>query len=350
MATEYRGPQFNLLPTKRMSWQTLATSYGIELAFLLLLVNIGLLFPEKLTVKTSYHLTALMPLTGHEPKPLPKPKPKMVAAKLLPAAPIASPHLVVPREIRVAQPRPEPEPEAPKVVVNNFQPPQLKEVSGGARPQLIHTGEFSTGSSATPTLNAPVQKVQTGGFGDPNGLKGEGKAGAHLVAASTGSFDMPQGPGYGNGTGGAKGMKGTVASAGFGNGVATGGNGDGRSNGRGNAVATGAFGQQELSHGTGRSQLADSGPPTNSVEITFKPSPTYTDEARALKLEGEVLLEVMFGANGQLHVNRVVRGLGHGLDEAAISAANKMRFKPALRNGQPVDSTAVVHVVFQLAY
>ena len=350
MATAYRGPQFNLLPTKRMSWQTLATSYGIELAFLLLLVNIGLLFPEKLTVKTSYHLTALMPLTGHEPKPLPKPKPQVVHAKLLPAVPVDSPHLVVPREIRVAQPRPEPEPEAPKVVVNNFQPPQLKEVSGGARPQLIHTGEFSTGSSATPTLNAPVQKVQTGGFGDPNGLKGEGKPGAHLVAASTGSFDMPQGPGYGNGTGGAKGMKGTVASAGFGNGVATGGNGDGRSNGRGNAVATGGFGQQELSPGTGRSQLADSGPPTNSVEITFKPNPTYTDEARALKLEGEVLLEVMFGANGQLHVNRVVRGLGHGLDEAAVSAANKMRFKPALRNGQPVDSTAVVHVVFQLAY
>jgi TonB family protein len=350
MATAYRGPQFGLLPNKRISWQTLATSYGIELAFILLLVNIGLLFPEKLKVKTSYHLTAVMPLTGREPKPMPKPKPQITHAKLLPAVPVANPHLVVPREVRVAQPRPEPEPEAPKVVVNNFQAPQLKQVSGGARPQLIHTGDFSTGSSATPTLNVPVQKVQTGGFGDPNGLKGEGKPNAHLVAAATGSFDMPQGPGYGNGTGGAKGMKGTVASAGFGNGVAIGGNGDGRSNGRGNTVATGAFGQQELSHGTPKAQLPDSGPPTNAVEITFKPNPVYTDEARALKLEGEVLLEVMFAANGQLHVNRVVRGLGHGLDEAAISAANRMRFKPALRNGQPVDSTAIVHVVFQLAY
>ncbi len=265
MGTAYRGPQFGLLPNKRISWQTMATSYGIELAFILLLVNVGLLFPEKLTVKTSYHLTAVMPLTGHEPKPLPKPKPQLVHAKLLPAAPVAQPHLVVPREIRVAQPRPEPEPEAPKVVVNNFQTPQLKQMSGGARPQLIHTGEFSTGSSATPTLNVPVQKVQTGGFGDPNGLKGEGKPNAHLVAAATGSFDMPQGPGNGNGTGGAKGLKGTVASAGFGNGVAIGGNGDGRSNGRGNAaIATGGFGQQELSHGTPKPQLADSGPPTNA--------------------------------------------------------------------------------------
>jgi hypothetical protein len=42
--------------------------------------------------------------------------------------------------------------------------------------------------------------------------------------------------------------------------------------------------------------------------------------------------------------------MGHGLDEAATVAAAKIRFKPALRNGSPVDSTAVVHVVFQLAY
>jgi len=75
MTTPYRGPQFSLLPTKRISWQTLATSYGIELAFILLLVNIGLLFPEKLKVKTSYHLTSVMPLTGREPKPAPRPKP-----------------------------------------------------------------------------------------------------------------------------------------------------------------------------------------------------------------------------------------------------------------------------------
>jgi TonB family protein len=340
MATPYRGPQFGLLPDKRISWQTLATSYGIEVMFILLLVNIGLLFPEKMQLKQNYHVTEIIPLPGNEPKPMPKPKiAPAVHAKLLPAVPIAVPHLVVPREIRAP---------APKVAMNNFAAPQIKMTAGGARPQLIHTGEFSTGSSATPTLNAPVQKVQTGGFGDPNGIKGEGKPGAHLVAAATGAFDMPEGGGKGNGTGGTKGLQGTVASAGFGNGVATGGNGDGRSNGRGSAVATGGFGQQELSHGGPKVQ--QDGPATNAVEITFKPNPVYTDEARQLKLEGEVLLEVMFGANGQLHVNRVVRGLGHGLDEAAIAAANRMRFKPAMRTGTPVDSTAIVHVVFQLAY
>jgi TonB family protein len=345
----YRGFQLGLLPERRMSWQTLATSYGIECIFILIVLNIGLLFPDKIQVRQNYHITEIIPIPSNQPKPLPiKPKPQpQVHAKLLPAVPVEKPHLIVPKEVRAPQPKPV-EPEAPQIALDKFKAPEIKPIAGGARPQLIHTGDFSTGSSATPTVNAPVQKVQTGGFGDPNGVKGDGKANAKLMIASTGSFDMPQGAGQGNGTGGTKGIKGTVASAGFGNGVATGGVGDGRSNGRG--VATGGFGQQEVSQGVAKPRQLDQGPPTTPVEITFKPNPLYTPEARSLKLEGEVLLEVMFGANGQLHVNRVVRGLGHGLDEAAIDAANKMRFKPALRNGQPVDSTAVVHVVFQLAY
>jgi TonB family protein len=145
-------------------------------------------------------------------------------------------------------------------------------------------------------------------------------------------------------------LKGTIASAGFGNGIARGGQGDGRSNGRG-AVQTSGFGTQTVAQaGTLQPHRADQGGATSGVEITYKPTPVYTNEARQLKLEGDISLEIVFGGNGQLHVNRVVRGMGHGLDEAAIEAANKMRFKPAVRNGLPVDSTAIVHVVFQLAY
>ena len=143
-----------------------------------------------------------------------KTPPRTLRAKLLPKAPVFdAPKLTVPREIRT--PRPEqPDVAPPKIEVNHFTPAVVKQVTGGARPTLIvHTGEF--GSSATPTVNAPIQKVQTGGFGDPNGLKGEGKPNAHLVAASTGSFDLPPGAGNGNGAGGAKGIKGTIASAGF---------------------------------------------------------------------------------------------------------------------------------------
>ena len=141
---------------------------------------------------------------------------------------------------------------------------------------------------------------------------------------------MPVGPGQGNGSGGAKGIKGTVASADFGNGIALQGNG--RSNGR---LSDRRIRTEQVVHAGPKIAPADSGPATTPVEIPYKPNPVYTDEARSFKLEGEVLLEVIFGANGTLHVNRVVRGLGHGLDEAAMAAANKMQFKPALRMGQP---------------
>jgi TonB family protein len=85
------------------------------------------------------------------------------------------------------------------------------------------------------------------------------------------------------------------------------------------------------------------------AEILSKPTPIYTEEARAKRIEGEVLLEVVFEATGKLRVVRVVRGLGHGLDDSAVRAAEQIRFKPALRDGQPSDSTAVVHIIFQLA-
>lgn len=346
MATPYRGFQLGLLPERKINKRALAISYGLVTLVLLILVNIGVFFPEKLQLQ-QYHVTELIPLPALRPEPepikreVPKVKPKLLPAAKLPV--FEQPKLIVPRSVRRQAPEPV---EAPKVVVNQFVAPQIK-IVGGARPQLVHTGDFG-GSSKTPTVNAPVEKVQTGGFGDPNGLSGTGKQGAKLYTASLGSFDMPAGAGQGNGSGGAKGIKGTVASADFGNGIASGGKGDGRSNGKG--VATGGFGSEQVLHQGPKIAQADTGAPTTPVEITFKPNPAYTDEARSLKLEGEVLLEMTFFANGTLHVNRVVRGLGHGLDETAAAAASKIRFKPALRTGQPVDSTAIVHVVFQMAY
>lgn len=88
---------------------------------------------------------------------------------------------------------------------------------------------------------------------------------------------------------------------------------------------------------------------TIPVEILEKPRPAYTDEARRLNIQGEVLLQVAFDASGDARVLRVIHGLGHGLDETAIAATRRIRFRPARREGQPVDSSAVVHIVFQLA-
>src|SRR5437016_878671 len=333
-----------LLPERKRNWRTFVVSYTGCAIIEMMLLCIHLIWPDRMSTWAKYTVTEVIPRPDLVPeRPVIKPRPKIT--KLLPEVKFETPKLIVPREV----PKPKVEEtkiEPPKIQVVNFQAPKIA-VSGAApMPRVILTNTF--GSSATPTVNAPIQKVQTGGFGDPNGLPGEGKQGAKLTAAKLGSFDLPEGAGTGNGTGGAKGIKGTIASAGFGSGIAQAGQGDGRANGKG--VQASGFSTQQVATNTGRHNQDDGGAATSQVEIVFKPKPVYTDEARKLQLEGEVLLEVMFGANGELHVNRVVRGLGHGLDEAAVNAANKMRFKPALRNGQPVDSTAVVHVVFQLAY
>jgi TonB family protein len=85
------------------------------------------------------------------------------------------------------------------------------------------------------------------------------------------------------------------------------------------------------------------------VEIVFKPTPEYTDEARRARIEGTVSLELEFTVTGEVRVLRIVRGLGHGLDDAAQRAALRIRFKPALADGRPVDSRATVHITFRLS-
>ncbi|MBV8050769.1 MAG: energy transducer TonB [Acidobacteriaceae bacterium] len=324
-----------LLPERKRNWRNFAASYGLEILLLLFLLGLRLVFPDTLQFRRT-EITELVPPPAPEPTPMKVEVQKPTPAPIRLPVPVTPPKLVVPKEV-IAQPKKLPEP--PKIEAE-FKAPQLQPAKVVV-PKVVYTGTF--GNSAPATVSAPIQKVQTGGFGDPNGLPGAGKENSHLASASLGSFDLPPGAGKGNGSGGSKGVQGVIASAGFGNGVAI---GDGRNNS--GAVQSAGFGAQELGHTT--KQHIDDGPPTTPVEITSKPNPAYTDEARQLKIEGEVLLEVMFGANGQLHVNRVVRGLGHGLDEAAVAAASKMQFKPALRNGSAVDSTSIVHVIFQLAY
>ncbi len=90
--------------------------------------------------------------------------------------------------------------------------------------------------------------------------------------------------------------------------------------------------------------------PSSGVKIIAKPRPEYTAEARDRQVEGEVQLEILFAASGDIDVLRVVQGLGYGLDENAIEAARKIRFEPARRDGEPVNLVATVHIRFQLAY
>jgi TonB family protein len=113
-------------------------------------------------------------------------------------------------------------------------------------------------------------------------------------------------------------------------------------------VTTGHFGDASTAAATSRK--APDAAISSAAEILSKPRPAYTDEARRLRIEGEVLLEVLFAASGEVRVLRTIRGLGHGLDENAIAAARAIQFRPAQRGDAAVDSNAVVHIVFQLAY
>jgi TonB family protein len=239
-----------------------------------------------------------------------------------------------------------PEEQAPKVTLA-----ATKEILPDVKPIIprapVKTNVFSTGSSATPTMAAAPSKVQTGGFGDPNGVAASDPHGHPVTIAQAGSFDMPAGPGSGNGTGGSHGARGVVASSGFGSGVAT-GNASGISSSRG-AVRQGGFGDADVVAAQTKNKSMEPVVKTFPAEITFKPRPVYTDEGRQLKIEGEVLLDVVFTANGKINIVKVVRGLGHGLDESAVRAAEKIQYKPALKDGQPADFEAVLHIVFQLA-
>lgn len=85
-------------------------------------------------------------------------------------------------------------------------------------------------------------------------------------------------------------------------------------------------------------------PPTLLREVKA----AYTEEARQRGRQGEVLLEIVVRRDGSVSDVKVLRGLGHGLDERAVDAVRQWRFSPASRMGQPVDVVVTVAVEFKL--
>ena len=337
-----------LLPEPRARWQKFVFSYGVQSLILMYVLVSAVLHPEILEMPfRDYHFVSLV----NTPPPIPQ-KPAPVRNFPLPKVAEVVPQRVealrVPKELMPPKKTEVPEVQAPKVELAAKIDP-IPDSKPAMPRQLVRTNVFSTGSSATPTMAAAPQKVQTGGLGDPNGVPARENRGHAVTIAQLGSFDMPAGPGYGNGTGGSKGARGVVASAGFGSGVATGDN-SGRVSASRGTIRQGGFGDADVvAPSQLKSKAAEPVAKTVPAEITFKPRPAYTEEGRRLKVEGEVLIEVVFTATGQVRIQRIVQGLGHGLDESAVQAAQKIQFKPALKDGQPSDFQAVLHIVFQLA-
>src|SRR5215510_9234486 len=74
--------------------------------------------------------------------------------------------------------------------------------------------------------------------------------------------------------------------------------------------------------------------------------PVYTEEARAARIEGTVVLECLIRTDGTVSVKRTLRGLGYGLDESARAAIEQWRFSPQTEDGKAVDVTLVIEVNF----
>ncbi len=288
---------------------------------------------------------------------------------------LAQPKPYVPPVIKVKMPPiPIPKTEAPKIIVPKPvvvpEPPKVEPIKVETKAPVIPVaaprpvvapptpvvGRFSTPApTAAPKLAAVTKPA---GFGDPTGvapnpnanratnLPAVGGFGSSPVTASGGSptRGVVQGAGFGAGAGAGSpngSAHGVVASVGFGSGTQAG------SPGARGAVSTAGFGNGPAAPSAGVARVQQ--PVTTAIVVLSKPLPQYTSEAREMHIEGDVTLEVRFTASGDVEVLRVVNGLGHGLDEQARFAAQKIRFKPATRDGKPVDQVSVIHVAFQLA-
>lgn len=78
------------------------------------------------------------------------------------------------------------------------------------------------------------------------------------------------------------------------------------------------------------------------------PQPAYTEEAQAAAIEGKVRVQLTVDETGKVIDVKLIQGLGHGLDEAALQAARRATFEPALRCGRPARATFTIAMRFKL--
>ena len=82
--------------------------------------------------------------------------------------------------------------------------------------------------------------------------------------------------------------------------------------------------------------------------LLVKVEPEYSEEARKAKYQGTVVLYVQVDASGKAVNMRVLHSLGLGLDEKAMEAVRKWKFKPGLKDGKAVTVEAQIEVNFRL--
>ncbi len=179
----------------------------------------------------------------------------------------------------------------PKFAKKQFTPPMIVT----ERPKL----------AIDPTITADIPQINAPNLGDPNAL----------------SKILSNGQGFGGGMG-----------SGSGGGLGS-GKGNGFGPGEGGGVGGGVF-----RVGGGVSQPA----------VIYKVDPEYSEEARKAKYSGEVMLSIVVDTEGRARDIHIVKSLGMGLDEKAVEAVEKWKFKPGMKSGQPVNVRATIAVNFRL--
>jgi TonB family protein len=344
---------FGLLPEPEGRFGSFGMSMiiNITIAALLLLLTIA----QVHQVRQNKYVTQLVFPTD-VPKPVPPPIPRV---KVIPPPP----KMDAPK---IEQPKLAPPP--PKIVEVKMPTPELPKMEAAppkkfTPPPQPKLGMFKSEAPTAVANNVAPPTLKVGGFGDPQGVKPNPNATRAATIQASGAFNAAPGvgavgagraregsvQGVAFGSGVANGVpggrdRGTIASAGFGEGV-VGGTGKPGSHG---TVAQASFGNDEYGAAAAR-PVRQEETPTTPIVVLDKPLPEYTAEARRLRIEGDVTLKVRFSASGQVEVLGVVNGLGHGLDEQAKLAAERIRFKPAMQSGHAVDQVSIIHVTFQMA-
>jgi len=101
-------------------------------------------------------------------------------------------------------------------------------------------------------------------------------------------------------------------------------------------------------HTSAEGSIRGNGGPTKP-RVIYAPEPEFSEQARKAGVQGTILLTVTVDADGDVADVKVVKGLGSGLDEKAIEAVRKWKFKPGTEDGTPVRSEVAVEVSFHLS-
>lgn len=312
-----------LLPKEKKDFSSIALSGMLNLSVLIVALLFGHVAHQ--VVQKHFETSELVFPSTPAPIPVPKPvfhveTPKNIATlQIRPAniqSPVNHPLPPVPRPVRVNLPAPTPILVPQRVAIVHLAP----------QPKL--TNAFNSTTPVAPALHAHVAAASFGvSQSNPNAASS-----AHVA---------PVGSVFGSAaTTLSRSQNVRVASSGFGIGPIV---GSGRVRGQVKSV--------QFSAPAAKSVITPlhSIVKETSVVVTDKPIPQYTEEARKLGIQGNVILDVTFTATGQVEIVRIVQGLGHGLDQQAEAAVKKIRFKPATKDGSPVAVTTRISIMFELA-